>query len=76
MSEERLDKIEATIAHQERQILDLSDMITQQWKEIDILKLRLKKAQDRLSEMAPSQDSEREGLSVTEIAALDKPPHY
>lgn len=76
MSEERLNKIEATIAHQEQQISDLSEMITQQWKEIDTLKLRLKKAQERLGEMTPSLENEREGLSVSEIAALDKPPHY
>jgi uncharacterized coiled-coil protein SlyX len=76
MSEERFNKIEATLAHQERQIADLSEMITAQWKEIDVLKLRLKKAQERLSEMTPAQDNEREGLSVAEIAALDKPPHY
>ena len=76
MTEERLNKLEATVAHQERQILDLSEMITAQWKEIDILKLRVKKAQDRLGEISPSGESERDGLSVSEIAALDKPPHY
>jgi SlyX protein len=77
MTENSLNRIEETLAHQEQKIQDLSDMVTRQWDEIDILKKRLNKMQDKMAYMSESaQPTGEEGLSVSEIAALNKPPHY
>ena len=78
MEEDRITKIEMTLAHQEQQIQDLSDMIAVQAKEIDRLKARLAHTQNKLLDIEHSSGTggERAGLSVSEQAALDKPPHY
>lgn len=77
MEQDRIEKLEIMIAHQERQIQDLSDMLALQGKEIDALKARLTNTQEKLRDLARNGlRDEREGLSVAEQAALDKPPHY
>ena len=74
MTEERITRIEMALAHQERQILDMSEMIAQQWKQIELLNRKLDMAQDKLATLEISDKAEN--LSVAEIAALEKPPHY
>lgn len=65
------------LAHQERQIQDLSDLLNLQRKEIDILKARLDKTQRKIVEIEQgSPEIKDNGLSVTEQALRDKPPHY
>lgn len=65
---ERLLEIEQTITYQEQQIQDLSDMVNQQWTEIDRLKKHLSQTAARLESLEnPSED---DGI-VHEI-----PPHY
>jgi uncharacterized coiled-coil protein SlyX len=77
MDEETLLNMQSMLAHQERQIQDLSDMLNLHRKEIDILKLRLEKTQAKLLEVQSDRDSGTdESLSVTEQALRDKPPHY
>lgn len=76
MSEDRLTKIETLLAHQDQQIHDLNDMILLQGKEIDALKLRLERAQQKLLDIESAGPGKEEGLSVTEQALRDKPPHY
>ena len=78
MTEERLTKIETLLAHHDQQIQDLSEIINLQRKEIEALKVRLDRTQNKLIELgegggAPAQ---QEGLSVSEQALRDKPPHY
>lgn len=75
MDEHRLDTIEMALAHQDQQIADLTDVINRQWQEIEHLKKLLLKAEERISEIASEADPHA-GLSVTEIAAMEKPPHY
>lgn len=76
MSEET-DRLEALLAHQERQIQDLSDMINLHRKEIDILKARLDRTQKKIVDMESGvMDGPDEKLSPTEQALRDKPPHY
>ncbi len=66
--EERLTGLEATIAYQDQQIQDLSDMVTQQWSDIDRLKKSLSRTEERLGNLEnPSEDTE----IVHEV-----PPHY
>ncbi len=75
MSDDRIESLETTIAHHERQIQDLSDMITSQWKEIDRLKRYIAQTDAKLEEyMTSAKDGD--ALTPTEIAARDKPPHY
>ena len=78
MSEEKFYKIEMALAHQEQQIQDLNDMMNRQWSEIDRLKALLAKAQDKINAMEAGGDTgqQGEGLSISEQAALEKPPHY
>lgn len=76
MTDDRLDKIETLLAHHERQLLDLHEVMTRQWGEIDRLNLLLMRAADQIRLMGGDDDKSREGLSVSELAALDKPPHY
>jgi len=59
------NEIEETLAHQEQQINDLSDMIISQGKEIDTLKKEVQKLQGKLEQInedAPEADQ--------------PPPHY
>ncbi len=76
MNDDKLQKIEITLAHQDQQIQDLSEMINAQWKEIERLKLLLIKTQDKILELEASSDNDGKQASVTEIAASEKPPHY
>lgn len=73
-----MQKIEITLAHHERQITDLSEMINDQWQQIEALKRQLAKAQDKLMllEAGAGDGTDDSGLTVTEIALRDKPPHY
>lgn len=78
MSDDKFTRLEIALAHQDRQIQDLHEMLNKQWKEIDILKLKLDKAQRQIIELnTSSQENDgAEPMTVTEIAAAEKPPHY
>lgn len=77
MTEDRLNRLETLVAYQEQQIQDLSDMINLHRKEIDVLARRLEKSQGKLADLEASMGEDRGGaMSVTEEAALNKPPHY
>lgn len=77
MTDERLTKIETLLAHQDQQIQDLSEIINLQRKEIDALKVRLDRTQKKLIDMDQGAPAvQEEGLSVSEQALRDKPPHY
>lgn len=64
--EEKIKYIEMTLAHQEQTITELSDVITEQWKEIELLKRRLDKTLAKIEQLEHGE----------EIAADKKPPHY
>lgn len=77
MSEKKIENLEEALAHQEKQILDLSEMVKAQWDQIDILKARLTKMQGKVEELEENlPGGDTKGLSVSEQAARDKPPHY
>lgn len=71
---DKIEAIETTLAHHERQIGELSEMIASQWKEIDRLKRHIMKTEAKMEELASARDET--ALTPTEIAARDKPPHY
>lgn len=75
MTDDQYEQLETTLAHHERQLEEMSEMIASQWKEIDRLKRHILKTEQKLEEyMNTAQDDS--GLTPAEIAARDKPPHY
>ncbi len=79
MTDVKFIELEALISHQEQQIQDLSDMVTKQWDEIDLLKARLNKTQAKLKsveDIANSATKSGDAMSVSDFADAEKPPHY
>lgn len=72
--QEKITNIESALAHHDIQIQDLSEMISLQWKEIERLKRHLDKAYAKIEDLETSGDKKQ--MSVSEIAASEKPPHY
>lgn len=70
-----LYEMQMMLAHHERQIDDLSEMLRQQWHEIDNLKRQLERANAKIGELE-TIDPNAKPLSVSEMAAMEKPPHY
>jgi SlyX protein len=64
--ENRMDELEMRVAHQEKTIGDLNDVITGQWKRMEALERQLR----RLGEELAALD---EGGAPP---ANQKPPHY
>lgn len=73
---DKIEAIEMALAHHDRQIEDLSEMISLQWKEIERLKFKLAEAYSKIDEMNAAGSEGKEPSSVSEIAASEKPPHY
>jgi SlyX protein len=68
MSENRLNDIETALAHQDNIIADLSDIINDQWKEIESLKRKLSETNDKIQDI--------ENLGGDNNQANVKPPHW
>lgn len=65
--EERILRLEETVAHQARVIEELSDQITEQWKVVEQTRAKL----DRLTERFLSLEEQ-----ALEAPAITRPPHY
>ena len=77
MPEEKYNRLEELLTHQDRQILDLNEMVTRQWDEIDRLKKRMAAMDHKIDQLNDNAALPNDGdLSVSELAARDKPPHY
>ncbi len=78
MDTDRINLIEIALAHQAKQIEDLSEMTYAQGKKIASLERQLAMTKQQLSDIeSGAKDAKSEiGLSGIEIAALNKPPHY
>jgi SlyX protein len=63
--DERFSDMEIRLAHQERTLVELSDMISAQWKKIDALERQLRGLADEL-----------QSLDNAEGPHQQKPPHY
>ncbi|MBL4589117.1 MAG: SlyX family protein [Alphaproteobacteria bacterium] len=68
MTDDRIQNIEMTLASQDQQIQDLSDMVNAQWKELERLKLHIRKAGDKIQNLEDSIDGP--------ASADERPPHY
>jgi SlyX protein len=64
-AEKRLDDLEMRLAHQDKTIAELNDVITSQWKAIDALERKLRRLNEEL-----------EAVQATEAPPVQKPPHY
>jgi uncharacterized coiled-coil protein SlyX len=72
-----LQALQTALAHHERQIQDLSDIVMEQRKDIDRIRRLLDKTGQKLADLEQGATEGRaEGLSATEQALRDKPPHY
>ena len=60
----RLEALEATCAHQDRIISELSDQIAQQWRRIDLQTREILRLREQMDGMAQSNAPDR------------RPPHY
>jgi hypothetical protein len=61
----RIDTVEARLAHHERMIADLNEVITAQWRKIDQLERHVSRIREELHSFEP----QRQG-------AEPPPPHY
>lgn len=62
---DRLTDVEARIAHHERMIADLNDVITAQWRKIDQLERNLSRIREELQAIEPQRST-----------VEPPPPHY
>jgi len=65
---DRLNDIEMTLAHQDKVIADLSEVVNDQWKVIESLKRKLTETNNKIDEL--------ETNSNTGDQANVKPPHW
>jgi uncharacterized coiled-coil protein SlyX len=66
MNNDAIQKIEAHLAHVERQVEQLNEVVVEQSKEIDRLKLQLRRVSETM-----------ETMEVDRIKSTNaKPPHY
>jgi SlyX protein len=62
--DDRLTELEIRVSHQDKVIADLNDVITAQWKKIEMLERQLRRL-----------DEEVQALDMTDTPN-QKPPHY
>ncbi|MBP1857897.1 MULTISPECIES: SlyX family protein [Rhizobium/Agrobacterium group] len=67
MSEERITRLEETIAHQAKTIEELSDQLAEQWTVVEQVRTKL----DRLTERFLSLEEQS-----IDAPAITRPPHY
>jgi SlyX protein len=61
----RLEDLEVRLAHQEKMISDMNEIVTQQWRLIDLLERQLRQMREEMRNIAPARDGEE-----------PPPPHY
>jgi SlyX protein len=64
-TDQRIDDLEIRIAHQDRAIAELNEVITQQWRRIDALERKLTRLIEEMEVAAPTRDGPE-----------PPPPHY
>ena len=61
----RLDALEMRIAHQDRMMADLNEVITAQWRRIDVLERQVAHKREEFQNIGPPRDGPE-----------PPPPHY
>ncbi|MEZ5902368.1 MAG: SlyX family protein [Alphaproteobacteria bacterium] len=72
---QEISDLQSLIAHQDKQIQELNDVVTKQWAEIDALKKYMQMTKSKIQELEYSLGQDKP-MSVSEEAAANKPPHY
>lgn len=65
-SDLRLDEMEIRIAHQDKTIAELNDVVTAQWKKLEMMERQLRRLGEEIEAMETGEGP----------AANQKPPHY
>lgn len=78
MTDKDIDTLQTMVAHQDKQIQELNEVVTKQWAEIDALKKYMQLTKSKIQELEHnmSELGQGEGMSVSDEAAANKPPHY
>jgi SlyX protein len=61
----RLEDLEVRLAHQEKMIVDLNEIVTAQWKRLDFLEQQMRQMREEMRNAAPPAEGEE-----------PPPPHY
>jgi SlyX protein len=64
--EQRIEDLEVRMAHQDKTIAELNDVITSQWKKLEMIERQLRRLGEELEAMDGGEGP----------AANQKPPHY
>jgi SlyX protein len=64
----RLDQIEIKLAHLERALIELNDVVIRQQREIELLTARNRQLKQQLESLESGDDASAD--------AFEKPPHY
>lgn len=77
-TDQKINNMEIMLAHQDRQIQELNDLVAKQWEEIDALKIYVRATKSKLDELENNigEAGDDNGLSVSDVAEKNKPPHY
>lgn len=75
MSDERITTLEMKLSHLETQFEDLNGVVLEQVEMIKYLRLKLEQTESKVASIGAGGE-DNTGLSPTEIAERDKPPHY
>jgi SlyX protein len=80
MTEDSQQQMQELLMHHEKQIAELNEVVTTQWAVIDRLQKQVEHLYKKLDQL---QDEDGEGhrdsgrtVTVSDIAAANKPPHY
>lgn len=75
---EEIQELQTLIAHQDQQIAELNEIVTKQWAEIDGLKKYMQLTKTKIQELENNigELGSQDGISVSDEAAANKPPHY
>jgi len=73
-----ISNLEMLIAHQDKQIQELNEVVIDQGKEIDALKRYVERTKSKLDEIENSIGDlgQENTMSIADEAAANKPPHY
>lgn len=61
----RIDDLEMRIAHHEKTIAELNEIVTGQWRRIDLIERQLSQMREEVRNLSPARDGEE-----------PPPPHY